>query len=307
MIIFLLALPSGLKGFYLSYIMGTIASVLYLVKQIGCKRLIPYQADKTLEKELILYSMPLILTALGWWANGLLDRYFVTGICGVAENGLYSVSYKIPGIITTVQTIFMQAWQISAIQEYDTKESENFYKQTFVYLNLVMTLGSSGIILTLTFLAKLLFANEFFEAWKYVPFLLVSAVFNAASGYIGAILAAKKNSRSMATSAIFGIVTNIILNAILISFMGTQGAAVATAVSSMVIFIVRMFYAKEVILGKRLLRIVFSWCVLIIQSVMRISFGFSMGELLCVGLILVLYWKEILFFIGLILQKVKRG
>ena len=35
------------------------------------------------------------------------DRYVVTYLCGVAANGIYSVSYKIPSILTIFQTIWI--------------------------------------------------------------------------------------------------------------------------------------------------------------------------------------------------------
>lgn len=66
---------------------------------------------------MLLYSMPLIATALGWWVNNTLDKYAVAFLCGVAANGLLSVSYKIPSILNVAQQIFIQAWQISAIKE----------------------------------------------------------------------------------------------------------------------------------------------------------------------------------------------
>ena len=50
---------------------------------------------------------------------------------GVASNGLLSVSYKIPQIINTLQGIFTQAWQISAVKEYGEEDTSKFYGNTF--------------------------------------------------------------------------------------------------------------------------------------------------------------------------------
>lgn len=58
-------------------------------------------------KAMILYSLPLVMNALAWWLNNASDRYILTFFCGTAINGIYAVSYKIPTILSTIQTIFI--------------------------------------------------------------------------------------------------------------------------------------------------------------------------------------------------------
>lgn len=77
-------------------------------------------------------------------------------------------------------------------------------------------------------IAHILFAKDFYQAWVFVPFLLVSSMLNAASGYIGPILAAKKDSKSMAIAAFGGAGVNVVLNIALVYLMGIQGATIAT-------------------------------------------------------------------------------
>ena len=83
--------------------------------------------DVKLQKEMLLYSVPLIATVVGWWVNSTADKFVVTFILGISANGLLSVSYKIPQIINTLQGIFVQAWQISAIKEYGERDTAKFY------------------------------------------------------------------------------------------------------------------------------------------------------------------------------------
>lgn len=100
-----------------------------------------------------------------------------------------------------------------------------------------------------------------------MPFLLVSSVFNASSGFVGPILSAKKDSRTMAVSAIYGTVANIILNFALVYIMGAQGAAVATAISSFIIYYFRVRKVKGEIEYRGLRTILLTWAIVIIQSV----------------------------------------
>ena len=54
-------------------------------------------------------------------------------------------------------------------------------------MNFAMTAICSGIMIMNIPVARFLYSNEFFLAWKYVPPLLISVVFNAMALFIGSI------------------------------------------------------------------------------------------------------------------------
>lgn len=269
-ILFLLLIPLGLKGFFLAYTLGQVISVVYLCYVTRFFGGISFEIDLKLRKRMLAYSVPLILSTLGWLINNVSDRYIVTWLCGISVNGIYSVSYKIPTIITVVQNIFMQAWAISAVKEYENEDRDDFYRRIFMYLNCLMAVCCSFLIFASKMIARILYAKDFYIAWKYAPFLLISVVFGASSGYIGAILGAKMDSGSVAKSTLIGAVINMILNAILIYHMGPQGAAIATAVSNMIIYWYRKKSIGSIFCDINYSRIMISWVVLIIQATMMI-------------------------------------
>ena len=195
-ILLLIVLKRGLSGLFIANILGQFFPAVYLFFRLKVWNCVELHIDKTLQKNMLIYSAPLVLTALGWWINTAADKYVVTFMCGVAANGLLSIAYKIPTILSTFQGIFLQAWQVSAIKEYDSSDTERFYRNTFEYLNALMCVGCSFLILLTRPVARILYANDFYNAWQFVPFLLVSSMLNAASGYIGPILAARKDSKS---------------------------------------------------------------------------------------------------------------
>ena len=77
---------------------GAIISSIYCAVKSGCRVEYFYKAelDKNVQHEMKKYSIPLIFNGVAWWVNNSIDKYFVTAICGVAINGIYAVSYKIP-------------------------------------------------------------------------------------------------------------------------------------------------------------------------------------------------------------------
>lgn len=270
-VIFLCYFKLRLSGFFMANILAQLIPICYIVFSLRLWNYIRLnKLNKHLKKEMLTYCVPLIASVVGWWANSGSDRYVVTFFCGVSANGLLSVAYKIPSILNTCQSVFIQAWQISAIKEYGQTDTKEFYGQTFTVINLSMVLVCSVLTLLTRPLAYVMYANNFYSAWKYVPFLLISSVLNCASGFLGPILSAKKDSKTMARSAVIGALVNVILNIMLVYFLGIQGVTIATVIASFVIYELRRraVITDFKINSSRL--ILLSWSLLCIQACFEI-------------------------------------
>ena len=106
-IILLVYIKIGITGYFVSMFLGIMAANIYMLfkgKLVRCITL-DFKNNPKMKKECISYCFPTIFTALAWWINSSLDKYFVTGMLGVSENGIYSVSYKIPTILGVFQNI----------------------------------------------------------------------------------------------------------------------------------------------------------------------------------------------------------
>lgn len=293
-IVFLLVLKWGLPGFFIANILSQAIPAIYLFNCVRFWKFLTRDvSDHTVRKAMLSYSVPLICTTLGWWINSVSDKYVVAYICGIGANGILSVSYKIPAIMNTLQGIFIQAWQISAIKVYGERDTSDFYGNSFVYLNVIMSGVCSGLIILSRPLAHLLYANDFFEAWRYVPLLLVSNVLNSSSGFIGPILAAKRDSRSMAMSAFYGAIANLVLNVVLVSVFGIQGATVATVIASYIIYAVRNHAALNELKIKSYKEIIFTWILLCVQGGIEIYVSCWAIEIILMVIMVWINWKTI--------------
>ncbi len=239
-IVCLLFLRLGLNGYLLSQMLAYIlASALMLL--LG-RRTVPDAVrlrrseegtgvDKEFERELVAYGVPMIAYSTGSWINNAADRYLVSLIKGVAVNGVYSVAYKIPAILTVFQRIFAQSFQMSAAKSYGEDNSREFFTEMYKGYNSFMVIGCSFLILVVKPVAAFMFKKDFYSAWQYVPPLLISVVFGALTGFLGSICLAYKDSRAMGWATGIGAGINIALNILLIPPFGAMGAAAATAVS----------------------------------------------------------------------------
>lgn len=292
-IICLLNLKWGLKGFYIAYIVGQLIPAIYIFKKVKICKYLKFKTNGVLRNEMMRYSVPMIANNIGWWVNNVSDRYIVTAFCGMAVNGIYSVSYKIPTILTIFQQIVIQAWQISAIKERNAEDSKIFYGKMLVFLNCMICFVCTILIASSKIIASVLYAKNFYDAWKYVPFLLVSGVINSASGILGPILSANKNSTALGKSAFYGALVNFILNIILVGLIGAQGAAVATAISSYVIYHCRLRYVQNSIVIDKYFRIPISWLLLTVQAILLICTNYYSLQGLIFIAIIILFLPEI--------------
>lgn len=307
-IIFLIPLKMGLPGYFLANIIGPLVQCVYLCARLKVWRNLKLAKDfSSNEKEMFKYSTPLIANSISWWVNNVSDRYIVTWFCGVAANGIYSVSTKIPSILNIFQTIFSQAWTLSVVKDFDSQDTDGFFSKTYSTYNCVMVVACSIIIATDRIMAKFLYANEFYVAWKYVPFLTIAIVFGALSGYVGGFFTAVKDSKKFATSTILGAVLNVILNFISVPIIGTLGAAISTAASYIVVWAVRIIQSREYIKIKiNWGRDISSYLVMFIQTEILLLFPesilmYGVQGILILGIVF-LYKREL----GLFIRKLRK-
>lgn len=308
-LLFLLPMKLALTGYFLANIIGTFVQCIYLFYVTKAWNYISFKhKNKVLEKEMLSYSKPLMINNISWWISAASDRYIVTWLCGVAENGIYSVGYKIPSIINVFQSIFNQAWTLSAVYDFDPNDKNGFFTNIYNSYNFAMTLICSGLILSSRMMASVLYAKEFYVAWKYVPFLLMATLFGALSGYVGGIFTAVRDAKIFAKSSIIGAIINIVLNLLLVRIYGALGAAIATAVCYIVTWSIRLITVKKYIsLHLNIRRDIVTYFLLVIQSILLFVYKDTVVlyaiEALIVFMILVLHNKQIKLIINTFREK----
>lgn len=302
-IFFLVVLRIGLPGFFLASILSQLLTCIYYIIRLNfISKIIHGKRNISLEKDMIRYSVPLIATALSWWVNGALDKYVVIFVCGISANGLLSIAYKLPNMINMLQNIFTQAWQISAVKEYGGKDTPSFYGNTFSFINTLMCAACAWFIILSRPLAGILFANEFYSAWQFVPFLLISSVINCASGLLGPILSAQKNTKALMWSAIIGAGANTVFNVVLVWLMGIQGATIATLISSFVIYVIRKKAVSTEIKIDNYSVVLITWCLLSVQAVIEVMCAGYVFEICLMIVMFILNFKNLKKILGNILK-----
>ncbi len=240
-ILFLVIIPLGVDGYVIANIIGNLIAVLGVF--VFGKIFIDIKNAKfssSLLKRMLVFSVPLILNNVSWWAIHSSNKIIVELFLGASVLGIYTVATKIPSLINVLISIFQQAWGISSVKEYESSNDSNFYSNVFNVFSFIAFAMSIGLILIIKPLMNIYVGQSFVEAWKYIPILLASATFSAVSSYFGSFYSALKKSLNNMITTLIGAIASVIIALILVNYISLWGAIVGTFVAYFVMGIVRM-------------------------------------------------------------------
>lgn len=309
-IIFLSVFKMGLNGYLLSYVIGYAALLMYVFFSAKLYKYICISDDKFKKtlNDMLKFCIPLIFGVLAWSINTALDRYILSWIVGVSASGLFAISYKIPNLLSTFQNIFSQAWSISAIKEFDSDDKDGFMSGMYAMMLFAMSVTCSVIMAFNVTISKILYSNDFYNAWKYVPPLLFAVVLNAMSLFMGSIYTAVKDSKSLSISTLLGVLINTIFNFILIYIYGIYGAAIATVIGNFVTFFYRkVFLRKHINLKINTFREVLVYLALVLEMLFGIwGNKYIIVHLTVIILISIMHRKEIVKMFDFMKRKIEK-
>lgn len=305
-IILLIVLKRRTAGYLEGMILANIITFLFFAFNLKInKYLSKSRVDFALTKEMIIFSLPLIINSISWWITSFCDRFVLELNAGTEAVGIYSVSSKIPAIVSTISSVFMQAWTLSAIKAYQENNNE-FFSDVFKKFSAVFIIWASIIIAISQFIMSFLVGSEFSESWLYVPLLICATVFSGFGAFYAVLYTAAKKNFSVMITTIVGAVVNVVLNFALIPKFGIQGAVIATMISQLIITIYRMIDSRKFIkFNNSFLKNILGTTFLISESILLINLK---NILLTIGMctiIILLYISEIKELIYIIYKKIK--
>lgn len=268
-ILFLFFLKLGIEGYFLSMILAYSIDLIFLsykskiIKYIGFEYL-----DKQLTRTMFLYSLPLMPNTIMWWLINISDRYLLTFYLGLGANGIYAIANRFPTIVSSMSSIFFNAWQISAIEESESQEKDDFYSNIFNVFFFIMIITASIYIIFNKYIINIIVSIEFYEAWKYAPILVLAAVFSSFSSFIGTNYIAMKKTKGAFYSSCVGAIINVLLNITLIPSFGIYGAAISTMIGFLIMWIYRVIDTRNFVkINYPYLRMILSIFLLCIQVI----------------------------------------
>lgn len=236
-VVLILSFRCGAVAILVASSIGNFSGALFLFFK---ERMYQYiNRDKisiTAGREMLRYTLPLIPNTVSWWVASASDRLIILGFLGATANGVYAAAHKIPGVYTTLFTVFSLAWTEAVARN----SSDNQFVESTVKTSInVMIYMLLGIISCSSLFFNVLIGKEYAESYWHILILLIAIFFSSISSLYGGIFSGKMDSKTVAYTTIVGAAVNIIFHIGMVRIIGLYAASISTTVSYVVIALIR--------------------------------------------------------------------
>lgn len=217
--------------------------MIYLLSTI-----INFTINKNIIKEGLKFSLPLIPNIIIAWILNLSDRIFIERYFTLTEVGIYSLGYKIAGVMNLVAASFKKAYNPLFYKLANSQNQIQANKKLYTYNKLfsgIIFLGLFFISLFAKEIITSLFNESYQEAYLVIPLIALSYLISQNSGLFNLMLYQEKAVKKLMFVSIIAGVLNLALNYLLIPIHGIYGAAFATILSFLLMFILSWQMAKK--------------------------------------------------------------
>ena len=191
----------------------------------------------------------LLLTMLATDLYNQIDITMMGSTCTKAEIGYYSYAVKVIRIVTSITTAVSATMLPRLSQYYNDKKKDRFDIFTNKVLGAVILLAipcTAGVVLCSNNIILVLFGAEFQETIPLVRILSPIILIISISYLCGSIvLTAINKEKYLLYATLAGACINITLNAILIPLYHGEGAAVASVVAELLVFVLHYLFSSK--------------------------------------------------------------
>ena len=240
-IFFVVGLGWGIKGIFLANILARVLALIIVEARV---RLITRNtrwsiSSREVAHDILRYTLPLLPGSLCWWLTGSSDRLFITHFLGLDVNGVYAVATRFTGIIYTLAVIYYQAWQETAILQYNSPDRDRFFSRMFSSYITLLGLILVGYVFLLKVNYGWMVAEQYHESLNFIYPLGLSAVIFAAAAFFDMGYQCAKDTKRTLPAIVLSAAINVVLNFLLIKPLGVNGVIVTQLVTYLVLFIFR--------------------------------------------------------------------
>lgn len=238
----------GLEGSYYGRLYVNIPFVViyfYYVRRNGILKF-----DTKIIKQALRFSLPLLPGGLSYLMISLSDRVILERFVSLDEIGIYSVATTLALVLNIVIQSLYKTFEPIIFKEY----LNNDFQETNLKLYKIYLFALFVGAFATSFYSKEFFviatAGPFREAYKLVPFLVISAVISGINTYLGILMIAGNKQKMVSMILLTSALISVVLNFVFIPYFGYYGAIIASSISFL---ITNLFYQYNVVLNKKYL------------------------------------------------------
>jgi len=248
---FFITLGYGLNGLFVALIIASLLPIIWSIPRFWTK--VSWQLiDRKLLKSLFIYGLPLSSTLMMNMMINNSDRIMLSWLKGNEYTGLYSAVYDLTNfsLVIMVMSVNLALYPliIKAYENNNQEKTQDLLGKNTIALVLI------SLPLLLVFLcipqqlADLLLGQKFRETGAAVMPVIGIATFiwGIKAYYFDLSFLITRKTTPLFIISIIGMLSNILLNYILIPRYGINGAAYATLITSITVLCLTMIWSRKV-------------------------------------------------------------
>jgi O-antigen/teichoic acid export membrane protein len=197
------------------------------------------------------YALPLIPLGVISWASTLGDRYFIGGLLGVANAGIYAAVHGLSNspfmILNTMAELGLRPIYQSAVTQGDRARSRRIL---MTWLAVVISAASAGVILFAVgheWLARVFVGKQFRGGSSLMPWIASGYAIRATSYVFERVCYAYGATRRVLLIQLCAVIATFALTPLAVITLGLEGAAMAVPACFSVQLIAAMFFARRAV------------------------------------------------------------
>ena len=194
----------------------------------------PDKPDRKLIGDIWRYATPIIPLALVGWINSLSDRYFIGGMLGLEEVGIYAATYGLISrpflMVGGVISLVLRPVYFQAVSTSNKRLERKIFRTWITGVVLVCILGVAAIYFLRDWISLLLLAEEYRGGTILMPWIAAGIGFQVITHFFENVFHAYKRTRHLLLIHSIGAVVCVLSVTILVGKFGLTGAAMACPV-----------------------------------------------------------------------------
>jgi O-antigen/teichoic acid export membrane protein len=232
-IVLVVGAGEGARGLLLgSYASGG-AFVLGLI--VWQWRRLSLRFDRELLRRLLRFGLPTMPAEASLYLLNFVDRLIILRALGPTEAGLYSLAVKFAQGVNVLVRGFQLAWPPLAYSIRDDEEARGFYATVVTLFTAGCAFVVTGMWLFSRWIVRALAAPRFFDSYEAIGLITTAVTLYALYMVMVVILGRTGRTEFNFPAAIAALVTNVVLNLLLVPPLGIVGAGLALVASYLVV------------------------------------------------------------------------
>jgi O-antigen/teichoic acid export membrane protein len=233
----------GARGLLLgSYVTGAVFVVAMIFSQ---RRRLTLKVDPPLLRRLLRFGLPTMPAEVSLYLLNFADRLIIVRSAGLAEAGLYSLAVKFAQAVNVLVRGFQLAWPPLAYSIKDDDEARRTYATVITLFLAGCTWLVVGLWLLAEYLLRFFAAPKFFDAYEVVGLIAAAVTLYALYMVMVVILGRTGRTEYNLPAAIAALVSNVVLNLILVPSLGIVGAGLALVASYLVVIALMYWFTQR--------------------------------------------------------------